>query len=80
MLPRRSPRSANLETHAIFEQSNYKACKVQIKAFSLTRLSGHRTHCTIAIHRAIQRKRAFPCFSLNINESSRARIIWPGVP
>ena len=43
MLPRRSPRSANLETHAIFEQSNYKACKVQIKAFSLTPLSGHRT-------------------------------------
>ena len=83
MLPRRSPRSANLETRAIFEQSNYKACKVQIKAFSLTRLSGHRTvHDRDSPCDSRERAWGFPlmCFSPNINESSRARIIWPGVP
>eukprot|EP00964_Phaeocystis_antarctica_P132540 scaffold96651_cov65-Phaeocystis_antarctica.AAC.5 len=66
LLARRSPRSANLETRARFEQSNYKACKVQIKAFSLTPLSGHRTVHDRDSPCAIQneRKRASRCVFL----------------
>ena len=47
---------------------------------SPSHLSVDTGQCTIAIHRAIHENGLPPCFSPNINESSRARIIWPGVP